>query len=310
MRKKRTKADKDYYSILGINSSATQEEIKSAYRNKVKEIHPDLFQHTREKLAATQKLQALNEAYEILSNLIERKGYDVVQSHDMPPTGETENKHFDFPDWLYEWGGLLFKIIWLGIVLWIFFSTTSDCLPLAETIEGKLGCVLKGMFMGLSLGMAILFGTGMFFMMAIFAVGLLVIMPWIFYEDYLSKVWERIKENPTSFRLEFKNKLIAACFGLGIIYVLWIVLHVPININFDWLLGFLPKAFQGIIKFIIESLLTLLSMLGIYLFALVGFGLIALTSNLGLNLILLVIYWIWSPWILRKTHSLIVKAES
>lgn len=51
------------YTILGINYDATLEEIKSAYRKKVKENHPDLHPEDPE---ANEKMKVINDAYDML----------------------------------------------------------------------------------------------------------------------------------------------------------------------------------------------------------------------------------------------------
>ena len=65
---------KDYYKILGVDRNATQEEIKKAYRQKVKEWHPD--RHSENKEYAEQKFKEIQEAYEVLSDPQKRKLYD------------------------------------------------------------------------------------------------------------------------------------------------------------------------------------------------------------------------------------------
>jgi molecular chaperone DnaJ len=67
-------ADKrDYYEILGVSKTATESEIKSAFRKKAKECHPDL--HPGDKAKETQ-FKELNEAAEILSDADKRAKYD------------------------------------------------------------------------------------------------------------------------------------------------------------------------------------------------------------------------------------------
>ncbi|KAG8219923.1 DnaJ domain-containing protein [Butyriboletus roseoflavus] len=70
----------DYYSILGIQKSASPEEIRQAYRRESLRTHPDrLTKATHaEKKAATEKFQAVADAYYVLSDSIRRKEYDTL----------------------------------------------------------------------------------------------------------------------------------------------------------------------------------------------------------------------------------------
>lgn len=63
---------KDYYAQLGIAPDATVDIIKSAYRKKASQFHPD---RNPDPLAA-QKFREAQEAYDVLSNEEKRKSYD------------------------------------------------------------------------------------------------------------------------------------------------------------------------------------------------------------------------------------------
>lgn len=63
---------KDYYSILGIKKTATQAEIKKAYRALALIYHPDKNEGDK---AAEEKFKTINEANEVLSDPIKRKKY-------------------------------------------------------------------------------------------------------------------------------------------------------------------------------------------------------------------------------------------
>ena len=63
----------DYYKILGVSKSATDEEIKKAYRKLARKLHPDLNPNDKD---AHKKFQQINEANEVLSDPEKRKKYD------------------------------------------------------------------------------------------------------------------------------------------------------------------------------------------------------------------------------------------
>jgi curved DNA-binding protein len=63
----------DYYKILGVDKSATQDDIKKAYRKLARKLHPDLNPDDKE---SERKFKELNEANEVLSNPENRAKYD------------------------------------------------------------------------------------------------------------------------------------------------------------------------------------------------------------------------------------------
>ncbi len=63
----------DYYQILGVEKSASQADIKKAYRKLARKLHPDVNPDDKE---AQKKFQQLNEANEVLSDPEKRKKYD------------------------------------------------------------------------------------------------------------------------------------------------------------------------------------------------------------------------------------------
>ncbi len=68
----------DYYAVLGVPRTATEKEIKAAYRKLARQYHPDLNQGNKE---AEQRFKAINEANEVLSNPEMRKKYDELGAH-------------------------------------------------------------------------------------------------------------------------------------------------------------------------------------------------------------------------------------
>ena len=70
----------DYYKVLGVEKTATDEELKKAYRRMAKKYHPDANPDNKE--AAEAKFKQINEAYEVLSNPQKRKMYDQFGTAD------------------------------------------------------------------------------------------------------------------------------------------------------------------------------------------------------------------------------------
>lgn len=66
-------SDKDYYSILGVDRSASAEDIKKAFRKKAMKLHPDKNKNDPK---AEEKFKELNEAYDTLSDPDKRANYD------------------------------------------------------------------------------------------------------------------------------------------------------------------------------------------------------------------------------------------
>ncbi len=66
---------KDYYEVLEIDRSATEADIKQAYRKMARKYHPDVSQDT-DKKQAEERFKEINEAYEVLSDKQKRATYD------------------------------------------------------------------------------------------------------------------------------------------------------------------------------------------------------------------------------------------
>jgi len=66
-------ADKDYYSVLGVNRDASVKEIKQAYRRLARRHHPDVNAGDK---SAEAKFKEINQAYEVLSDKDKRQKYD------------------------------------------------------------------------------------------------------------------------------------------------------------------------------------------------------------------------------------------
>src|SRR5882762_4223335 len=66
---------RDYYETLGVPKTATEDEIRSAFRKLARKYHPDV---AKDKKAAEEKFKEINEAYEVLGDPEKRKKYDEL----------------------------------------------------------------------------------------------------------------------------------------------------------------------------------------------------------------------------------------
>ena len=92
--------EKDFYKVLGVSPTASQGEIKSAYRLKAKDLHPDKNQGN---VALEEKFKAVSEAYDILSDSKKRAEYDEARAMFerggfRAPTGGGQYQGGDFSD--------------------------------------------------------------------------------------------------------------------------------------------------------------------------------------------------------------------
>ena len=84
---------RDYYETLGVSKTASEDEIKSAFRKLARKHHPDV---AKDKKAAEEKFKQINEAYEVLSDPERRQKYDQLGANWNQPGG------FQPPP---QWGG-------------------------------------------------------------------------------------------------------------------------------------------------------------------------------------------------------------
>ena len=93
----------DYYKTLGVNKTATDDEIKKAYRKLAMKYHPD---HTKGDKSAEEKFKKISEAYAVLSDKEKRKQYDTFGSNGFHQRFSQEDifRSYDFGDIFKEFG--------------------------------------------------------------------------------------------------------------------------------------------------------------------------------------------------------------
>jgi curved DNA-binding protein len=98
---------RDYYETLGVPKTATEDEIRSAFRKLARKYHPDV---AKDKKAAEEKFKEINEAYEVLGDAEKRKKYDQLgadwnrQGGFQPPPGWQQWEGQQPGGGSYQWG--------------------------------------------------------------------------------------------------------------------------------------------------------------------------------------------------------------
>ena len=137
-----------HYVVLGIPETATQDEIKRAYRHLIRRVHPDKFPDASPfwKLAVEQKSKRVIEAHDVLSDATQRSFYDqqlarsrqqasAPRTCTLPPNpGSQPRACQSEPNWRSLpisafWGGVLITATVLLILLSIIFEIITFADP-------------------------------------------------------------------------------------------------------------------------------------------------------------------------------------
>lgn len=89
---------KDYYEILGVPPNAEKKVIQQTFRQLARKHHPDVNPGNKE---AEEKFKTINEAYQVLSDVKQRKKYDELraQYQQWQKTGGQQQQDFDWQNW-------------------------------------------------------------------------------------------------------------------------------------------------------------------------------------------------------------------
>ena len=98
---------KNYYQILGIDSTASQEEIKRAFRRMASLYHPD--HNPQDSKEAEEKFKKIIEAYEVLGNGAKRGQYDRLFHQRRPQSMEVTME--DFLNWRFTGSDILEELL-------------------------------------------------------------------------------------------------------------------------------------------------------------------------------------------------------
>ncbi len=85
----------DYYQTLGVAKTASQDDIRKAFRKLARQHHPDV---AKDKKTAEAKFKEINEAYEVLSDAEKRKRYDELGADWDRPGGPRRTTRGDRPE--------------------------------------------------------------------------------------------------------------------------------------------------------------------------------------------------------------------
>ena len=122
---------KDFYAILGVAKTASESEIKAAYRKLSRELHPDKHKGDKTKEA---KFKEVNEAYEVLSDAKKRQAYDQFGSTNGNPFGAGFGGFQDFDSSSFGGG--------FGDIFEAFFGGQRGARPRESVGQGFLRLIV------------------------------------------------------------------------------------------------------------------------------------------------------------------------
>ena len=104
---------RDYYKILGLDESASHEDIRESYRRMAKKYHPDVSKSED----AEFWMRLINEAYDVLSDPRKRAFYDFIYFADYHPYSQASPEYFEVDNFLPMSRMAKFRSIFSNLVI-------------------------------------------------------------------------------------------------------------------------------------------------------------------------------------------------
>lgn len=127
---------RNLYAVLGVSSSATPEQLRTAYRELARQLHPDIAGNSRDDAV---RMAEVNHAWSVLSDPVARRDYDVTQrvgsaSHGsaVPPSREGVRGAQRAPQLVpprFPWRAVLVVSVALAVLVLVAHAFTEPAQP-------------------------------------------------------------------------------------------------------------------------------------------------------------------------------------
>lgn len=146
--------DKDYYKIMGVSQTASEKEIKTAYRKLARKFHPDISKEPR----AEEQFKEMGEAYEVLKDPVKRAEYDqYIKNKEFNQRQRTQHSA-GHQERSYQSQGGQFDTDFFES---LFGHARYQQQPMAgQNYEGKINISLEEAFQGAVKSLQVPVGTG------------------------------------------------------------------------------------------------------------------------------------------------------
>lgn len=206
-------AARDLYAVLGVAPTATADELKTAYRDLVRQHHPDRFLAYVQKLAATRRLQAINAAYAELRDSDRRRAYDNRRGRVRASPGRSPRRGARSSRVSHGFSLTRAQRTGLGLALIVGWIVAYSMIhTLAPALLGGRHPVRDLILSAVIAPAIVIFGGGVAAGVAL-AVGFVVLAPLA----WLLGTWSRARERPTRVRRDLLLRATALVLSVGVL---------------------------------------------------------------------------------------------